>query len=275
MNENDGFYQNPDGQNRYYHFFFAEPQKAAILLVHGLGEHVLRYKDIAERLTSDGFTLLAFDLPGHGKSGGKRGHIDRFGNFVEEVQAFRNFLAKKGLHPIFVLGHSLGGLIAFHYGLTKPEGINGYILSSPGLKVRMKVPAWKISLGKFFSRLLPGFTQNSGLPPKSISTLPEEAEKYQNDPLVHSKITARFYVEMQNAMEGVFQNAQAFTSPVLIIQGEEDPIIDPSGAKQLFETIGSADKEFRLYPGAFHEVFHDRPREQAFQDVINWLNKHL
>jgi len=275
MKEEDGFYQTSAGEKRHFHFFRADSEKAMILLIHGLGEHVLRYKDVAEGLTPEGFSLLGFDLPGHGRSAGKRGHIRRFGDFISEVKEFRQFLETRELHPIFVMGHSLGGLIAFHYGLTNPPGVKGFVLSSPGLKVRMKVPAWKIALGKAFSSMFPGFTQDSELPPESISTQPEEVEKYRSDPLVHSKITARFYVEMTHAMEEVFQKAREFTFPVLIIQGEEDPLVDPEGAKMLFKTIGSSDKDLQLYPGSYHEVFHDRVREQAFHDVSRWLEKHL
>ncbi|NOY76733.1 MAG: alpha/beta hydrolase [Calditrichaeota bacterium] len=275
MREDDGFYETSAGEKRHFHMFRADSEKAQILLIHGLGEHVLRYGDVAEGLTSGGFSLLGFDLPGHGQSAGKRGHILRFGDFISEVKDFRQFLETRDLHPVFVMGHSLGGLIAFHYGLTHPPGFKGFVLSSPGLKVRMKVPAWKIVLGKVFSSLFPAFTQDSELPPESISTQPEEVEKYRNDPLVHSKITARFYVEMTRAMEEVFRKAGEFTFPVLIIQGEEDPLVDPEGAKMLFKTIGSSDKDLRLYPGSYHEVFHDRAREQAFRDVSGWLEKHL
>lgn len=275
MKEEDGFYQTSTGAKRHFHFFMADPEKASVLLIHGLGEHVLRYEDVAEGFTSEGFSLLGFDLPGHGRSAGKRGHIRHFGEFISEVKEFRQFLETRDLHPIFVMGHSLGGLIAFHYGLTNPSGVKGIVLSSPGLKVRMKVPSWKIALGKGFSSLFPGFTQDSDLPPESISTQPEEVEKYRNDPLVHSKITARFFVEMTRAMEEVFQKSRDFTLPVIIIQGEEDPLVDPEGAKMLFKTIGSADKELRLYSGSYHEVFHDLVRGQALRDVSRWLEKHL
>ena len=275
MKEKDGFYQTSLGQKRHFHFFGADTEKASILLIHGLGEHILRYKDIAEPFTETGFSLLGFDLPGHGRSAGKRGHIDSFGDFISEIHEFRQFLEKENFHSQFVMGHSLGGLIAFHYGLSHPEGIEGFVLSSPGLKVKMKVPGWKIALGKLFSSLFPTFTQDSELPPESISTQPEEVEKYRNDPLVHSKVTARFYVEMTRAMEESLQSAREFAYPVIIIQGEDDPLVDPEGAKSLYETIGSSDKEIFLYPGAFHEVFHDRTRSQAFHDVLTWLEKHL
>ena len=276
MHEEEGFFETAEKSRRYFHFFEAEPKKAGILLIHGLGEHILRYRDVAERLTEAGFSLYGFDLPGHGQSDGKRGHIQRFQNFIDEVKGFQNFLSQRQIAPQFVLGHSLGGLIAFHFGLTVPDGtFRGFVLSSPGLKVRMAVPGWKIALGKLFSNLFPGFTQNSDLPPESISTQAEEVEKYRTDPLVHSKITARFYVEMTAAMETVFQKAGEFLHPLLLIQGEADPIVDPEGAKQLFETVGSADKTLKLYPHSYHEVFHDAERDQAFSDLTHWLENHL
>ncbi len=276
MQEEKGFFETGKNEKRYFHFFRAETEKAGILLIHGLGEHILRYRDVAERLTEKGFSVYGFDLPGHGQSDGKRGHIQHFQDFIEEVKGFRDFLSQKQISPQFVLGHSLGGLIAFHFGLTVPAGVfRGFVLSSPGLKVRMAVPGWKIALGKLFSNLLPGFTQNSDLPPESISTQAEEVEKYRTDPLVHSKITARFYVEMTAAMESVFQKASQFSHPLLIIQGEADPIVDPAGAKHLFETVGSADKMLKLYPHSYHEVFHDAERDQAFSDLTHWLESHL
>ncbi len=275
MKEEKGFFERPDGSKRYFHFFEAESEKAGILLIHGLGEHVLRYRDVAERLTNAGFSVYGFDLPGHGQSDGKRGHINRFQDFVREVEGFRNFLGEKHRKTHFVFGHSLGGLIAFHFGLAvSVDAFRGFVLSSPGLKVRMAVPGWKVALGKFFSNVWPGFTQNSDLPPEAISTQPEEVEKYRNDPLVHSKISARFYVEMTAAMEAVFQKAGEFTHPVLIIQGEADPIVDPAGARQLFNIIGSADKAIKLYPNAYHEVFHDVERDRAFSDLIAWLSAY-
>ena len=192
-----------DGLNICYCQYKASPEKARMIIIHGLGEHSGRYLNVINRLVPKGISIFAPDFRGHGKSDGKRGHVLSFDDYLEDLYSMFG-VALKEIKPgmkCFLLGHSMGGLIALHYAIRRQETIDGLIISSPSLGVAVKVPAIKAVLGKAMSSLWPGLSLNNELDASKISHDEKVVTAYRNDPLVHDRVTVRWFTEFLSAME--------------------------------------------------------------------------
>lgn len=246
-------------------------QKGTLAIVHGYGEHSGRYRDFARWLGKNGWRAVACDLPGHGKSPGRRGHIRRFSDYLSAVEALLRETARDA--PVFLLGHSLGGLIAARYVEMKADSVSGLILSSPFFGLAMPVPAWKRVLARLLSRLWPSFSLPSGIKPEDLSHDPEVVEAYRSDPLVHRVATARWFTEVLTAQALVWEDAESIEVPVLIVQGEEDRLADVAATRRFAAACGAPDLTFKLYGGLYHETLNELKRERVWEDILNWLQE--
>ncbi len=245
---------------------------AALAIVHGLGEHSERYNHVGGYFAERGYAVFAVDLRGHGRSQGKRGHINHFDEYLDDAQSLVNYTQSQAPNlPLFLLGHSMGGLISLTYALKRPQGLAAVIASGPGLRTRMKVPAWKITLGKIMSSVFPSLSMPNGIDPNHISHDPEIVGAYISDPLNHDKVTARWYTEFTNAGEWALQNANKLSIPALILQGGDDPIVDPGGAKAFFDGIRHSNKSHIEYPGLYHEILNEPEKLKVMDDIQAWL----
>ena len=246
--------------------------KAIVVIAHGIGEHSTRYTHVAEHLTRFGFTAWALDHRGHGRSGGKRGHVESFDDYLTDVgQMIR---IAKDHHPgikTFLVGYSLGGLIAAYFAEKHPSELDGLIASGPALREKMKVPAVKVFLAKTLSGIMPTFTNNTGLDPNLLSHDKEVVRKYVEDPLVHKVVTARWFTEYRRAQNETMQGAEKLTMPCLIIQGGADGIVDPSATNEFFKKIKSSDKTLKVYEGFYHESMNEVGKESVLGDLDTWL----
>lgn len=250
--------------------------KAALLLVHGLAEHGGRYLNIVDRFVPAGFAVHAFDHPGHGRSGGPRMSIDRFKDYTDTLDAcVRQIRGERPDIPMFLVGHSLGGLICAAYLLERQAGLAGAAFSAPGIKEPASVSSAVKLVGKALSVLAPGIGV-SRLDFSGLSRDPSVAQAALSDPLMFKgKITARLGAEMLKTMQRVVAEAARITLPILILQGDADPIVDPTGARILHDAAGSTDKSIKVYQGLLHELFNEPEREQVFDDLEEWLNQRL
>jgi alpha-beta hydrolase superfamily lysophospholipase len=255
-----------------------QPQapRATVAVAHGLGEHSGRYRNVVDTLVPRGYAIYALDHRGHGRSAGRRGHADRFADYVGDLgrligEAQR---AQPGL-PTFLLGHSMGGAIALAYALERPEGLSGVIVSSPWLQLKLTPPANKLALARVMSRILPTFTQRSGLPVNGLSHDPQVALDYVADRLVHDRISARLFVEIVGAQERILADAESLRLPCLFLLPGADPIVDSEATRQYFGQVGSTDKTLHVYEGLYHEGFNELGKEQPLGDLADWLDARL
>lgn len=253
----------------------AEAAKAAIIIVHGHGEHSTRYDHIAERLNNERYSVFTYDQRGHGHSPGKPGYINTFKVLVDDLSVFVDQVRTQlDGSPLFLFGHSMGGLVLASYVLKYQPEVAGLIFSSSALKVGDDVAPIAQKLSGVLSTLTPWLPVHH-VEPDAISRDSKEVEKYVNDPLVyHGKILARTGAELMNAMNDVQAHLNDLRLPFIALHGTGDLIVEPAGTKILYENAGSTDKTLKLYEGGYHEVFHDHDREQFLQDVIDWLNAH-
>jgi alpha-beta hydrolase superfamily lysophospholipase len=177
--------------------------------------------------------------------------------------------------PIFLVGHSMGGLISAVLLPDHQAELTGAVLSGPAVKVPNGIPPTFLIVGKMLSVLMPRFGL-IGLDVKGVSRDPAVVQAYVSDPLVFKgKTTARLAAEMRKAMRHVSSAATKITLPIMIVQGSADKLVDPAGAQMLYDLISSADKEIRIYDGFYHEVFNEPGHDQVLRDVEIWLESHL
>ena len=250
-----------------------------MVIAHGLGEHSGRYGNVIERVLPRGFSVWVPDHRGHGQSGGRRGHIL---NFVQYLTGLRLMveLAKKdmpGKIPCFLLGHSMGGLIALDFAQRYPELIDGVVASSPCLGMVIEVPPVKKVLGSFMSYVWPGLIMGNELDATKISRDSDVVKAYENDPLVHDRVSARFFTELMAAMESVNQQASSLNVPVLMQVAGEDFLVNADASKDFFEKLTLQDKTLHVYDGVYHEIYNapEDQKEKVLEDLEAWLDKRL
>ncbi len=248
-----------------------ETVKAVVVLVHGMGEHSSRYTEsVVPHLLRHHFAVVGFDLFGHGKSKGKRGHCPSYEALLEAIE----YVIKKSkdLFPdkdTFLYGHSLGGNLAVNYVLRKENTLKGVVASSPFLKLAFQPPNWKLVLGKILLGMMPSITLSSEIDEGAISRDPIEVKRYHDDELVHNKISPMFSFPVMAAGEWAIENAEQLKMPVLVLHGTGDRLIDYNGSVEFCKKATSA--QLKLYNNGFHELHHDLCKEEFIQDILNWL----
>ena len=270
----EGTFASKDGTEIFYQHWSVPKPKAVLAVAHGLGEHSGRYGNVVELLNPLGYSVWALDHRGHGRSEGKRGHVMRFAEFLEDLGQFLDLVRTKEPAKLFLMGHSMGGLIADSFALSRPQGIAGLVSSSAALKLRLEVPKLKAMVGRKLSDLWPGLAMGNGLKPTDLSHDGRVVKAYIEDPLVHDRVTARFFTEFTGQMTWALQHAPDLRMPCLIVHGGDDPIVSPEGSRQFYETCGSADKQLKIYDGFYHESFNEIKKDLPLGDLSAWLDAH-
>jgi acylglycerol lipase len=273
----EGYLKGIRDTNIYYQHWSPEDEpKAILIVVHGMAEHSGRYMNVVNHFVPSGFAVYGIDHIGHGKSDGERVYVERFQDYTKTLQKYIGMIRdRQPGKPLFMIGHSMGGLIGAAYLLEHQDEFSGAVLSGPGIKVPDNISQAVIFIGKILSILLPrtGILQ---LDAEGVSKDPAVVDAYVNDPLVYTgKITARLGAEMLKTMRDVTERAAKITLPVMIVQGSDDILVDPSGAQLLYDRVGSEDKTIKIYDGFYHEVFNEPEREQVLNDVQKWIEMRL
>jgi acylglycerol lipase len=273
-----GYFNNSEGA-RLFHQSWAPSVnlKAVLVMVHGLAEHSGRYLNLVNEFVPRGYMVCGMDNRGHGHSEGRRSYINRFDDYVLDLDSYVDLI--KSEHPntkLLMIGHSLGGTIATAYAELHQIKLTGLILSAPALKAGSSITKKDKLLARIASRLLPTAGVAS-LDAKSISKDHVVVEAYLKDPLVYTgKISARLGFEIIQAIEKTIPPLMPeITIPTLIMQGDEDRLSNPEGSDILFQNISSTDKTLKRYPGLFHEIFNEPERATVFNDLRVWIESRL
>jgi len=277
MNHIEGSFKGVRNTDIYYQAWLPKGEVEAVLLVvHGLGEHCGRYMNVVNHFVPLGYAVYGLDHIGHGKSGGVREVVERFTDYTDTLKVYHEMV--KGWQtgkPVFLLGHSMGGLTASYYLLDHQASFKGAVISAPLVKVSDSISQATIIMGKILSALAPKMGLLA-LDTQGISRDPEVVETYVNDPLVfHGKTPARLAAELLKAMLRVTAEADKISLPFIVVQGSEDKLVDPGGAQMLYDKAGSKDKTIKVYEGLYHEVFNEPERARVLKDVETWLAAHV
>ena len=273
-----GKIQAPDGCSIFWKAWLPDGNSKAVLhVIHGYAEHIDRYTFLVNQLLPAGYAIFGADHRGHGRSDGRRGHVTSFQEFINDEKRFAEEVIRPRLAgiPYFVLGHSMGSLIAMNYVEQFPHGVKGLVLSGTGARPGPAVPGLLVLLTKILSKITPSLQVKSPLPPEFISRDPEVVMAYVNDPLVFNVITPRLAEQMNTYQAIGAGNIGKVRVPVLIQVGSLDTSF--SGQKELFDAVGSPDKTFKLYEGLKHEVYNELPEDRArvLADLNAWLDSRV
>lgn len=275
--KHETFNWNQDQTEFFGQYWKVDNAKGNIALVHGMGEHSGRYADfVVPNLNAAGYSVIAFDHFGHGKTLGKRGHCPSYEAVLDSVD---NLLKKSNEFlgadlPVFLYGHSMGGNVVANHIIQRKSAVKGAIISSPMLKLAFDPPAWKLIAGKFMRNIYPAFQEATGLDASAISRDTKAVEKYKNDPLVHDKVTVNFSLPFFEAGDYAIENAAKITIPTVVIHGTADAITDHKGSES-FVKNSKGKASLKLYDGGYHELHNEPNKKEVLSDLISWLNSQV
>ena len=251
-----------------------ESTRAVILFIHGVGEHIQRYIYWSELFKKEGIGFAGVDLPGHGRSEGRRGHIKSYGQLEEIIDILLKTCTRTfpGI-PVFIYGHSLGGGIVLDYLLRKNPRIKGAIVTSPWLRLSFEPPKIKIVMAAVIKFFLPGLIQPTGLNVNHISHDEAVVNRYVLDPLVHGKISVSLFHGAMKAARNSIMHAQELKVRTLLLHGSDDLICSPEGSREFAGKTNMV--ELKIWDGGYHELHNEPFKEEVFQYILKWINSRL
>lgn len=294
-------HRSPDGLEFYFQGWEPEPQpKAVVCLVHGLGEHTGRYAHVAAALNQAGYALLGFDLRGHGKSGGKRGHTPTYDALMDDIaRLLDEAAARYPNRPCFLYGHSLGGNLVLNYALRRctiaeksvgagrlrngsrdlqspgADGVSGIIATSPAIRVTNPLPPLQVAVAKIMNRLAPGMQMANGLALDGLARDPEVIRAYTSDPLVHNKISVRLATSMLDAGEWALAHAAEFPLPLLLVHGTKDILTSAKASEEFAAKAPPGLCTLKLWEGFYHETHNEPEKAEVLAYMVDWLRGRL
>jgi acylglycerol lipase len=251
-----------------------ENMKAGIILVHGIGEHIQRYSHWIQKFNEKGFGIVGVDLPGHGKSDGKRGRLNSY-SLTDEMLDFLIAEFKKTFPgiPVFIYGHSLGGGIALQYILQKNPEIKGAVITSPWLRLSFEPTRFQLILAGIMKRVYPSLIQPTGLVINHISHDQNVIEAYISDPMIHDKISAGLFNSASSAGKYSLLHADDLKIPILLMHGSDDQISSPQGSRDFASKTKMA--ELKIWDGGYHELQNETFKDDVFSYIEKWIEKQI
>ena len=253
-----------------------DASKAALFIVHGLGEHSGRYEEMADIFVENHFAVFAFDHRGHGRSEGKRGHASSLDQLIADVE--QALMKCRSLFldiPIIIFGHSMGGQIvsAFTQKMKSKE-IAGAIISSTWFELVNPPPAWQMRLVNGIKRIIPNLTLSNKIQAKHITSVQTEVEHYKNDPLIHDRISFSLLNTLYHHGQRLLDEKKKIKVPMLVCHGDADKITSFQASKN-FAEVQADMKTFKVWQGSFHEPHHDREKKVVVRYYIDWISERI
>ncbi len=257
-------------------FRWDAPQwRGGIVLVHGFGDHVGRYLEIVRVLTSRGYSVFAYDARGHGGSDGPRGHADRFELFLEDLDKVWAEAERVLGGSLVLYGHSFGGLTAIRWLQTRGVRPAGAVISTPWLAIEMAVPAWKLLASRLLLQVAPAFAISSGANrPEFLTRDPVRAADYNADPLVHHRISARFFFAVREAQVAALAEGLPREVPTLLLVPGDDRLVH-AGTTLAWAREKAPAAEIRIREAGRHELHNDLDRDRALASVADWMDTRV
>ncbi|MFC4076320.1 alpha/beta hydrolase [Salinithrix halophila] len=268
-----------DGLHLYYRIWVPEVVNSAVILIHGAGEHLDIYKHLGNRFARDGHAFLTFDLRGFGRSDGRSGHVTCFDEYVDDVDQLLHFFKQRlGNTRYYLIGHSLGGLIAIRFAQTKPDHVNGIVLSAPSLGLKFDIPHFAIRMIQLIGGVTPSFSVDPYRLMKKAQLFPILRQYVfdvgpMNDPFIASRYSIRWVQELLAHINEAVLQVEKIITPTLCLQGDHDPLIPTDSVRLFFDRLNVKDKELVLLPGAGHRLLHSEASTPAADILMKWLKQ--
>jgi len=270
----DGYFRSRDGLLIYFREHLVPDAKAQVILVHGVAEHYGRYRDFERFLAERGYGLSMIDQRGHGQSEGKRVYTPAFDNYLDDQDLVVEHV-KTHAKKIFMVGHSLGGVVALRYVQTRQPEFLGLATSGAALEATVQPPKPVFKVLERVNKLYDATPVPGLVKPEQICRDPAIVERYKRDPLVTKYMTTQFGLVVLDACKDAFAEAGKIRIPALVMHGEGDSVAAPSGSREIHRQIASEDKQLRLYPKLYHEIFNEPERETVLADLTSWMDDRL
>ncbi len=267
----------PDGPRLSARVWTTDAPRGVVVIAHGHGEHGGCYAEFARTLgPSANLDVLAFDFRGHGLSLGPRGVIRRYDDLLDDLEFWLGWAARErpGL-PVFVLGHSNGGLAAIRLLETRRPAVAGLILSNPALRLIAEAPLWKRLAGQVLLRAAPWVTFDTGISSAQLTRATESAVTIDTDPLRHHRISPPSFFGMVANGPLAIEAADRLTTPTLLILGGADSVADPDAGRAFFDRLGSVDKTLVVHQSMRHEPLHEVGRDSVIALIVGWINARI
>lgn len=245
-------------------------ERGVIGFVHGLGEHIGRYHILFDFFLKQGFSVFGFDSYGHGKSEGKRGHIESLQQWISEIEMLLTWMNQESDSPKILYGHSLGGLKTLAYLLKGKVLPSKAVVTSPFIEQGTPEPALKVATGKVLSYIFPKFSISNGLKVEGISRDEEQVEFYKKDKWNHDRVSLKMARIMFDTAKNV-SNSYQISIPLLLFHGTDD-ILTSCKATEAFSKSWQGDITFKSWQGGYHELHHEPNKEQILEKIVSWLN---
>jgi alpha-beta hydrolase superfamily lysophospholipase len=261
------------GQGRLFGRTWAGPSpRREVVLVHGYAEHSGRYDHVGSWLAERGARVHAYDHQGHGHSDGPRCHVRRFDDFLDDLDRVIARVREAATPlPLFVIGHSMGGLVVCAWARERKPDVAGVVISAPALSAPGGPSPARLRALQLLSRLAPRVSIASELDAAGLSRDPEVVAAYLADPLVHLRMTFSLAGQMFAAMQRTADGGADVTLPALMLHGTDDPICSPEASRRFADA--APDCRYRSYPRLRHEIFNEPERESVLADVQSWIEE--
>lgn len=253
-----------------------EAPLANVVIIHGYGDHCARYEYTMERLRDAHLAAFTYDQRGHGRSPGKRGYIPRFEDFLDDLDVFLEHIGPDLTEaPLFLMGHSMGGMVLARYAETRALQVRGLVFSSPFLAFSDDIPKFLIALGPAIARVLP-WLPIGGVDNRGLSRDPAVVEAADKDPLCyHGRVAAHTAGEFSRIIRDIGEDLERITLPMLVLHGGADHVVSPSGSRMLHERATATDKKLRIFPEGYHELFNDLEKEKFVDEIVAWMKSKI
>ncbi|HCX03555.1 MAG TPA: alpha/beta hydrolase [Clostridiales bacterium] len=265
-----------DTTNLYLLMNKVKSPKAVVIIVHGLAEYGERYNYFANALNSKNISVYRFDLRGHGKSGGQKGWVDKYEDYINDLGEIVSLAKKENENlPVFIFGHSMGGFISAGYGIKHKNEVDGIILSAAALRKPEDVKGIKGIFVSILNKIYPSFKMKNNLG-KLVSRDKKIVEKYEKDPLILRRISIKLYYEfLIEGIDWLQKKVKGFNYKTLILHGKDDKIINHESSIEFMENISSDDKNLIIYDDLYHEILNEKEKDKVIIDIINWIEERI
>ena len=246
-------------------------QRGVVLVVHGLGEHAGRYDAVAGILNAWGFAVRSYDQYGHGESDGTRGGLPHANRLLDDLSdLIESTRVRNPGMPLIVLGHSMGGLVAASFVARTLRAIDGLVLSSPALAMRLG-PVQRMMMA-VVPRIAPNLTAGNGLEPRYLSHDRRVVQQYLNDPRVHDRISGRLARFMEDEGALVRSRAPSWNVPTLLMYAGDDHMVDPAGTDMFAASAPPRFVTSRRFDGLYHEILNEQDAQPVYECLKSWLD---
>jgi alpha-beta hydrolase superfamily lysophospholipase len=249
--------------------------RAAVAFLHGLGEHLGRYEHVGAAFAGAGYAMMGFDLRGHGRSGGQRGHTPSAEEYLKDIDLLLQHVRERyGALPLFLYGHSLGAIQALYYTLRRKPDLVGVIASAPALHSELENQPLKVTMARLLGGLASTASIPSGLDVTKLSHDPEIEKVYLSDPLVHHLVSLGFGKTMLDVNRWILQHAAEFPVPLLLSHGAQDAVAFPSSSREVAAAAGDK-ATLLIWEGMYHETHNEVGKADVLKALIQWMDARL